>query len=365
MSFTGNILKNVSIEKENLPEFKPEPLAIGRFKLFGSLFLGKLNTMIFINIFALIFAIPLILVLFLLFTDNLLINTIIPYGGNLGLGYPVAVDPSLVGKEMLFESSVRFFLLLMPCILVLFIGFAGAFNVMRRQAWSEGEGVVKPFFIGLKKYFLPFLIVSVAVAGSATLLLINIAAFEFLSIPLWLNIILLILDILLFILVLCVAMFFTTQAVTFKLKFSTLLKNSFLFALGLFPQNLIMLIFCAAPFVLVFFTINVQFLGTLLLMFLVMIGLSYFALLWTVYGQWVYESYFITPVEKKRPAVYGVKEEKAKVDADAAIPLKEPAAAQNVKETAQNSQKRKEPAEKTEQQKASKSKASFTRYKKK
>lgn len=54
-----------------------------------------------------------------------------------------------------------------------------------------------------------------------------------------------------FVLMLCMLIYLCTQTVTYKLKFTGLVKNSLLFAVALFPQNLFFIVLSFLPIVLI------------------------------------------------------------------------------------------------------------------
>lgn len=98
-----------------------------------------------------------------------------------------------------------------------------------------------------------------------------------------------------FILIMFMMMFLTTQAVTYKLKIWGLIKNSFLFAIALVPQNLFFLAISIIPIVLMLV------LPTMFSIFIVMIyafiGFSYLILVWTLYAHSMFDRFINDKIE--------------------------------------------------------------------
>lgn len=79
-----------------------------------------------------------------------------------------------------------------------------------------------------------------------------------------------------------------TMSVTYQLKFFDLLKNSFLFTVGLPIQNVIFLFFASIPFLLLLFGEVLVGIGIALI---ITFGVSYFLLVWTDYCHWIFDKY--------------------------------------------------------------------------
>lgn len=312
------LIYRITMGKDNLPDFTPDKLPGNRFQLFKDVFFGRFGAMIKINLLSILFALPIVVVLVLAYMSRLVDNSMVPYSGNLGIGYPVVPDAVAIGEARNFILNFQTYLLLIPCIVIFSIGLSGAFYVMRRLAWGEGVGVGAHFFHGIKANVLPFLWSSLFIAVSFFLLMFNISAYNQLQMHTAIKIIGLALTIIQFLIVTCMAMFLTTQAVTYKLKFWGLIKNSFLFSIGLLPINIIILILSALPAVALYFLLRVQFLGVMFLMLFLLVGVSYIILLWTVYAHWVYDKFINDRVEGavKNRGMYKMSEEEKKARAE-------------------------------------------------
>ena len=175
------------------------------------------------------------------------------------------------------------------------IGLSGAFYVMRRLVWGEGVSIGSHFFRGIKMNIWPFLLSSLFIGISLFLVMSNIGIYNNLkNIHIAWKIIGISLSIIQFVLLMSMAIFMSTQAVTYKLKIWPLIKNSFLFAIALLPTNILMLAFSALPFLLFLLPISAW---VAPIMIFALIGFSYIMLIWTVYAHWAYDKFINDRVE--------------------------------------------------------------------
>ena len=79
-----------------------------------------------------------------------------------------------------------------------------------------------------------------------------------------------------------------TMSVTYELKFRHLIKNSFMFTIGLLPQNIFFIICGLIPFV--FLLLGGFFLAIGVILIL-LFGVSMFLLVWTDFCQWSYDKF--------------------------------------------------------------------------
>ena len=95
-----------------------------------------------------------------------------------------------------------------------------------------------------------------------------------------------------------------TMSVTYELKLTALIKNSFLFTLGLLPTNLLFIFLGALPVLLIF--IGVSFITAIGIMLILLIAVSFALLIWTNYCQWAYDKFINDKVEgaKKNRGIY-------------------------------------------------------------
>ena len=98
------------------------------------------------------------------------------------------------------------------------------------------------------------------------------------------------------------------MTVTYDLKFRHLLKNSFMFTLGLFPHSVFFLFLGAIPFLLMFLGSFFMALGIILIL---LIALSHLLLVWTDFSQWAFDKFIndkIPGAQKNRGIYEKIKE---------------------------------------------------------
>ncbi|MCL2234249.1 MAG: hypothetical protein FWC11_00855 [Firmicutes bacterium] len=292
-----SLVYRITMGKDNLPDFTPDKLPGTRFALFKDVFLRRLGVMFRLNMLVLLFALPLIGVILYYVLTGLFDNSMIPHAGNVGIGWPIIPDIGLMVSTLEYSRQLMLYVLMIPSIIILTIGLAGGFYVMRRIVWGEGQTVFVNFFRGIKKHFIPFLIAGVAASVIVFALMMNITAHVGGMIPPAVSIIGIIATVILATLFALMLLFYVTQAVTYKQKIVNLVKNSFFLALGLVPQTVIMLIFSAVPFVLLALLSNVGMIFMIIIMVVMMVGFSYLICIWTVYAHWAFDRFINGKIE--------------------------------------------------------------------
>ena len=208
--------------------------------------------MVKINLLTLVFALPAIawqfLVNFMSSADALLI----PYSANIGIGVNIVTDAVSTGIEHAFKFDVFRWLVMIPLIMIAFIGLSGSFYTMKTLV--RGEGVA---------------IRVLAIVGVSLLLF---AAVLF-------------------------SVFMTTQAMTYDFKVGTVMKNTGLFSVALIHRSIVVLALCALPVVLA--VLMSQLLAMLFVVFFMLIGISFIVLICTVYTQWAFDRYIEEPLRPK------------------------------------------------------------------
>lgn len=296
MAEKKGLIYRLTMGKDNLPDFTPDKLPGTRFQVFKDVFFNRLGAMVKINLLVLLFALPAIAWVVIMNMVKQVDCTIIPYSGNIGMGFSVVSYAAAAGESRVFMFNMIMYAGLIPCIMVGSIGLSGAFYVMRRLVWGEGISVFGHFFRGIKANFLPFLWSSLITSVSLFLVMSNFSIYNQMTEwhVAW-RVIGIAMSIIQFVLVLCMMIFLTTQAVTYKLKTWALVKNSFLFAIALIPQNIIIIILSALPIIIML--LLPQMISMFGLMIFAIIGFSYIILLWTVYAHWAFDKFINDRVE--------------------------------------------------------------------
>lgn len=290
MAKKKSFFEKLAMGKDNLPDFLPSQLPGSRWALFKDVFFNRFGAMVKISLLSLLFMLPAIA--WILFVGMLKSadGYMIPYSSNIGLGYPVVTGAIEIGKYRTFMRDVGLYTVLIPLISIAFIGLSGAFYVLRNFAWGEGEGVGAAFFHGIKSSWKNFIWIGIFVGTSVCATLLTISAFSNVSnlnpFIKWFG---LIFSILQCVMVLSMAIFLTTQEVTYNLRAPHLFKNSFLYAISLVPFNLFFLVVSAIPIIIILI-LPTQIVSFVIAIF-AFIGPAFIMLVWTVYAHWVYDRY--------------------------------------------------------------------------
>ena len=290
MAQKKGLIYRLTMGKDNLPDFTPDKLPGTRWQLFKDVFFGRFGALVKINLLTLLFCLPAIAWLIVMMMIKQADGALLPYSGNIGVGYPITGDVTALGEARAFSYDLQTYLVLIPLIVIAGIGLSGAFYVMRRLVWGEGTSVGGHFFRGIKQNFLPFLWSSLFLGVSLFIVMANIGIYEHMaSVHPVVKVLGIVISIVQFFFILCMMMFLTTQAVTYKLKTWGLIKNSFLFSIALLPQNLIILLLSAIPVLLMIFLPAIV--RVFVIMIFILFGFSYIMLVWTVYAHWAYDRF--------------------------------------------------------------------------
>ena len=178
MAQKKGLIYRLTMGKDNLPDFTPDRLPGTRFQLFKDVFFNRIGALVKINLLVLLFCLPAIAWVVLMQFIKQADGSLLPYSGNVGIGYPIVNDVVTLGQQRAFQFDLQTYLILIPCIMIASIGLSGAFYVIRRLSWGEGISVASHFFQGIKMNFLPFLWSSLFAGVSLFLVLANIGIYN-------------------------------------------------------------------------------------------------------------------------------------------------------------------------------------------
>ena len=261
--------------------------------------------MVKLSFLSLLFCLPAIAWIILMNTVKQYDAAMVPYSANLGLGYPVITDAIMIGQYRTFMFEVRSYAILVPLIAIAGIGLGGTFNVMKLFGWGEGVSVVGPFFRGIKENWKSFLVTYLFFGMSFFLLIFTISAYKYMNtLSTVLRIFAMVLGIAQFIFMLCMVLFMSTQAVTYKLTIFRLFKNSFIFTIALIFHTIFFIVISLIPvIILMILPQTIAIFGWMIFIFL---GPAYMFLIWTVYSQWAYDEFVNSRIKgaQKRRGMY-------------------------------------------------------------
>lgn len=263
-----------------------------RWELGWDLLKNNFGKVFKLNWLMILFFIPIILMVVI---RSVLINyyaMIMPFSQNLGLGYPSI--PTTVGlTEQIYLMANRTTLLFVPILgIIASIGLSGGMYVMRNMIWSEGVFVGSDFWTGVKNNFKEIFISTLMYTAVLLSCVLSVSYANYINAigeGNWLVVASIVLSYIAGVFFTIVYFYMLTLSVTYKLKFTHLIKNSFILALGLLPTNCFFAAFALVVVLMLLF--GGELLVTVGLMLFMIFGLSGFALVWTNYSHWVFDKF--------------------------------------------------------------------------
>ena len=315
---TGGLINRLLMGKEKSEGYARASLPSNRWELFWDIFKGRFWKLVIINFLVLLFFIPLFLLLFMRANAVAGLGASYPFAQGFGVGYQAPV--SLIGYEQQIVLNVNLiaYLLLPLAVVIAAVGVAGGAYVLRNMVWTEGIFVANDFWRGIKLNIKPMLFIGLTYSLLFYLTRIAMSVADYSMVvgtgPKWLFVISKIFAIIFLLFYSVMTMHMITMSVTYELKFRALLKNSFLFTLGLLPQNIFFLLLGFLPFLLIMLGGFFLPIGIIIMLLL---GFSLLLLIWTNFCQWAYDKFINdkVPGAKKNRGIY----EKVKESDSAAL----------------------------------------------
>lgn len=313
----GGWINRLIMGSEKSEGYARSTLPSNRWELFWDIFKGRFGKLFFINVLVLLFC---LLVVFLV----LIMNNMLAYYGsqsgfsqNIGVGYPAVPDMAGLVEQIDVTVKQQMLLVLPICLMVAAVGISGGAYVIRNMVWTEGIFVANDFWKGVKQNYFVVMASLLLFAVLFYLTQISIGYADVLiatqtGSKVWLTIGKGFSYVFLGFAFICTA-WMITMGVTYDLKFFKLLKNAFLFTIALLPMNLFFLLIACIPFVFFLFGGFGTILGVILGLIL---GFSWFLLVWTDYSQWAFDKFIndkVPGAQKNR----GIYEKVSKDDAEA------------------------------------------------
>ncbi|MDR3021670.1 MAG: hypothetical protein LBU60_03220 [Clostridiales bacterium] len=294
----NSMMDNLSIGNSKQTEFVKVTYSGTRFAFFWDIIKLRFMFLVRLNFLALLFFLPLILVLIYQIALKNGLAAILPFSANLGVGYPVTVGTLDDFKSMKFAIDLQYYAFLIPLCMLGFIGLAGVFRVAKFLSWDYKVSMLKDFFGGVKRDFLKYMVVGTIFGAFLFLLLFNWTAVNNLKMSGFLGWVSMIVTVIVFIVLFSASMFMCTQATNFNMNFGKLLKNSFVFSIGLFVPNVFFFIVAVVPFVLlILLTMIVPSLMLIAILPVMLLAFSYIALIFTLYSHFVYERFLVHKID--------------------------------------------------------------------
>ncbi len=295
----ANLIDKLYVDKANHDYLTENYLEGSRFKLFSNVFFGKMGAMSRANWMMLLFCLPAFAVLFYAYYLTIQYSAYTPFSGNLGIGYPVVSNAEEIYSALMYKNSMFRALLLVPCVIVGFVGLAGAFNVIKYQSLGIDVKIFKTFFKGVKNNAVTHIWLGLINSMLFLLLTFTINGFGVENLHLAIKIISIILVSVLFAFSIIVSMFIMTQSALYDMPLSNMIKNAVRLTFTFVLQNIIILIFSLVPVGLLFIMNTSYILQLIVIMVCAMLGFSYIICIWTIYSHYVYYMLFTAVIERK------------------------------------------------------------------
>lgn len=292
--------------REKTEEYARNSLPSNRWELFWDIFKGRFGKLVLINLLMLLFFIPTIGLFVFRYLSISAYGMTYPFGSSFGVGF-MAPD-SLVGmtESIVFSVNSSVYLLFPVAMMIAAIGLSGGAYIIRNLVWTEGTFVANDFWRGITKNYKNVFIITLMFSLIFYLTFSATALFQQLAVT---GAIGTVFALILKIIVYFVFGFFAvmtmhmiTMTVTYDYGIFALLKNSFLFTIGLLPQNVFFGVLALLPFIIATFG---GFITILLVFAIILIGFSYVMLMWTDFSQWAYDGFINEKIgAKKKRGIY-------------------------------------------------------------
>ena len=261
-----------------------------------------------LNLMTLLFFIPLIALFLLRYLMQTYQISVYPFAQNLGGGYPYYPGTIALESQLTLSLNQEVFKYILIGVLIASIGLSGGLQVAKNLVWAEGVMVGSDFRKGIKQNFFVvlFTLVFYTVMMMLSVLSINMASMLIDSNVgiRWLLVVVQVISYGIMVFITIMALYMLTLGVTYKLKFTHLIKNAFILTIALFPLNIFFALFALVWFFLVLSSISILvMIGVILCL---VWGFSLFMLIWTNYSQWVFDKYINdkVPGAKKNRGIY-------------------------------------------------------------
>ncbi len=303
----GGIINRLIMGSEKSEGYARASLPSNRWELFWDIVKGRFGKLVLINVLVAITFIPFFVLLFFNSTIVSGYGMLYPFAQSFGVGYQAPA--SMIGVAESIEVSVTsmVFLFIPLAFMIASIGISGGAYVIKNMVWTEGIFVANDYWQGIKKNIKYMLLIaifySIIFYASEMILRLSDMVIATGSGPKWLFVVIKVITYgeIIFTTIMCFHMITMTE--TYELKFWQLLKNSFLFTIGLFPHNIFFLAISALPFLLL---LSSGFLFVIGIFVVGLLAFSFVLLVWTDFSQWAYDKFINDkiPGAKKNRGIY-------------------------------------------------------------
>ncbi|MBR5388455.1 MAG: hypothetical protein IK147_03200 [Clostridia bacterium] len=304
---TGGLVNRLLLGKEKSEGYARASLPSNRWELFWDIFKGRFWKLVVINILTLLFCIPLfaIVVLRLMMLSGS--GAAMPVTQGFGVGYGAPYSFTGLAEQAAFSVNVVSLVFLPIAMIIAAVGLSGATYVIRNMVWTEGIFVANDFWRGVKQNIKQLIAIAVLYSVLFYIIQLTVSLSDYyLAVGgerRWVFVLSKILSYSFLVYFTLMTLHMVSMSVTYEYKFLSLIRNSFLFTLGLFPHTIVFAAAGIVPFLPMFIGGFFMPIGVILILLL---GVSFFLLVWTVFCQWAYDKFINdrVPGAKKNRGIY-------------------------------------------------------------
>lgn len=278
--------------KEKSDDYARSTLPNNRWNLFFDIVKGRFGKVVIVNLIILATFLPLIVLAIFHASYVSAQGSLYPFGSNLGVGYPAMPDTVGFAEYLVYQSNVVFFALYIVCSLIAALGLSGGGYVIRNMLWTEGVFVANDVWKGIRKNYFP---VAFACLFFTAFLYVVVILTSYADVMIALGVgnegVIIFAKVVSYVIlgyVALMALWMISCGINYKCSVWHLIRNSFILAGAMLPQNLFFAILMFLPAVFLFIGSLFSFIGVA---FFALMGLSYVLLVWLDYSQWVFDKY--------------------------------------------------------------------------
>ncbi|MBO5926888.1 MAG: hypothetical protein J6Q38_04975 [Clostridia bacterium] len=277
---------------ERSEDYARSTMPTNRWGLGWDLFKMNMGKLIKINLLILLFIFPIFLLLYL---RDFLISVeagVTPFSQNLGIGYPIYPFIEGFAESIVIKVDIIIFAILYILTFYVSVGIAGGFYVMRNLVWTEGVFVASDFWAGVKKNYKNTMLLSLIFTLFLTMSLSSINTCDYqMAINPESFVLFTIFKVISYVFIsffTCIYLYSLSIGVTYDLKLFKIIKNAFIYTVGIIPFNIFFMAFSLIAFIPLLFN-PTSFLFSLGIMLCLFLSFSVFLLIWVNYTQWVFD----------------------------------------------------------------------------
>lgn len=306
----GGIFARLTRLPERSEDYARKTLPSNRWALAWDLIRNNFGKLFKINLLMLLFIFPVVIIIIARASFTMSQAAVQPFAQNIGIGYPAYPMISGISESIVFQVDVTVLLMMLIVSPYVSVGLAGGFYVMRNLVWTEGVFVASDFWSGVKKNYKNTLFATLfyLVMVSLMFLSIDLAEVQIATMPKIAGWFIAgkAVSVILIIYFTFVYLYMLTLGVTYKVKFTGLIKNGFLLAFALLPYNAFFAALSVVWILPLFFTLSSTIFMMIGIMLAVFLSFSLFTLIWTNYSQWVFDEFINDKVAgaKKNRGIY-------------------------------------------------------------